>query len=342
MNQYQHQWPTDAYGKIWSRCYRWRQARTDMKRRNESRYRWKTSASEKNERPVGSAGRLLARKIKITFVGKPPKHHFTRNFEQRTNRGDQDEAQQEEDELALTESRSQNGLSVKSSEYLPSSHFTSTRGMQGAHQPSTTQTTAQENPSLLKRYPSPCAFCNYLPIIPKDIRGQVLNLFFDIPHVVSRLESSGLVHDLHLETLLSWDREDRQEFCNRLPQNLFSTLDLTTITMRLVEEPWLQSKALITTSATNTQGERQRTVEDQCENVPWPDDSVKRLLMTSPDILSELKRAMGQNGSDELLTRLTVSSFCQWLRWHYRVTSSRNSLTNMVLYFSKTTGHTSK
>jgi hypothetical protein len=316
MNQYQHQWPIDAYSKIWGLYYKWKVTRKGLNTRlplPKSTYHRITAVNVtrgKTGRRSGDSTRLSkARKTRTLFVGKPPlRQEFVSKIKRRTDRGVKGEGQQDEDEGEPTQasSRCRNAMPAMSSQSFPSSDSASILCMQGVCQPPTTQTMVQGKPSLLKRYPSSCPFCHFLPIVPDDIRSQLLRLFSDIPHVVSHLGSCGLVHDLHLTTLLSWDRGDRQEFCSHLPQNLFSNLDLIAITTRLVEQPRLESDDLISTS-TNTWGEQQRSVEEKCENVPWPDENVKKLLMTSPDLLSELRRAMGKHGTDELLTRLTVS-----------------------------------
>lgn len=317
LNEYQNQWPIDAYSTIWGQYYKWRTLRKGLDTRllpNKSTYQRITAANiarGKADSRSGDSGRLSkAHKTRTLFVGKLPlgKRSVWRN-KGKPNRELQNEGQQlngAEGEPTQTSPECRSAFSTPSSQSLPCSDTASILCIQGAQQPQTTGAMVLGKSSFLKRYPSPCAFCQFLPIISNDVRSQLLRLFSDIPHVVPHLGSNGLIHDLHLTTLFSWDREDRQEFCSYLPQNLFSNLDLILITTRLVEQSRSESNDLITTS-TNPAEEQQRSAEDKCENVPWPNENAKQLLMNSPDILSELKRAMGKHGTDELLTRLAVS-----------------------------------
>jgi hypothetical protein len=157
-----------------------------------------------------------------------------------------------------------------------------------------------------KHYPSRCTICGYTPPIPEETRAELRYLFSDSTHILPLLASSGLIHDRHLAILLALRIRDREEFCDRLPKNLFSSLDLDIITERLAaKEP------TATTSEVFPPAPLPQT-EQASANLQWPGGATRFVLMNTADFLPTLKHAMGLNNKGTLFTR-TIVSLTRWI-----------------------------
>ncbi len=310
MCRYLLQWPILAYANYWAINYRNKRIRrtaeevTNMRihteraqnpRRRKRKTRYDMEICEGTTATNRTPGKRESRIV--TFVGKPPPHLkvVTRCPQEREVSTGAEIANKSPQILHADPSMEHPAATAAS---LPKRYPLDSETPlcpQVIHP----RTSGEKRPNL-KHYPSPCAYCGYLPTIPNAIQFALLNLFCAVPHVVPILAKSGLVHDRHLEIFSAWNPEDRQEFCDRLPRSPFSALDIAVITDLLVNLPYLEPTIADGAAA-------EPAMREVVEGSPWPDDATKALLMGSPNFLSDLQYAMRLDDNEALFSRMIVS-----------------------------------
>jgi hypothetical protein len=290
MHRYDNKWPIDAYAHMWRRYTRWKPTRVALEDKTSSvipsnsllsqSTRLGQCHSRGKRAPAGNEAdhASASRNQIIEFVGKPPP-------------------------CVNSKDAWKSGISARQNSpprTLPSASKGENRNVQAVNQPET-------DPDHTIIYLSPCAICGYLPPISEDIRVGIRKLFSDVPHVIQNLSQSGLVHDRHLALLASLDKRNKQEFCDRLPRNLFSALELFAITNRLMDFS-------LNSGPPAPQGPCD--VLKRHTELEWPDAATKILLQESPNILSVLRRTMGLQFRPALFLRITV---CRSLMVQYAI-----------------------
>lgn len=314
MCRYLFQWPIDTYAKIWEPYHRRKMIRKMVTKKTKT-IATKTQSHKSRRRKTGKAifggahvreglpvvtpdKAATRRPWTIFFVGKPPPRVKSSAVRAVSEEGTLFNAPQPGQYSPVTPSATT--VAPLSSQH-PSPNL---RLPEPPQTPVVRLPTEPPTISISNHYPSPCAFCGYVPRIPREVQVELYSMFSAIPHVVPILAMNGLIHGRHLAMLLTWDKGDRQEFCNRLPSNYFSAPDMAMVTDLLVNyEPQELSDS---TGAAETQSHF--IMDGECESVPWPDDTTKALLMNSANILSDLEHAMGLGSDNPLFTRIIVSS----------------------------------
>lgn len=301
--QYLFQWPIGAYARIWATGYRNRMVagtteRVTSPKKSQKLKRRNTRTVRKRQTRKGTTATAdtpgSRKSSTVTFVGKIPPHMKVFAPGDSSTVGVETAnkvSQQKRTNLPISDPTT---APTHPSENFPLDPKTSTCSGNICPRPS------DENKFDLNHYPSPCACCGYLPAIPSEIRFGLYDLFSAVPHVVPILARSGLVHDRHLEMLRTWNQEDRQEFCDRLPRGSFSALDIAVVTDLLVNVPCPEPVVV----DDNAAGSGMR---EEVESVPWPDTTTKNLLKDSANFLSDLQHAMRLDGNKALFTRIIVS-----------------------------------
>ncbi|KAF5358332.1 hypothetical protein D9756_001409 [Leucocoprinus leucothites] len=282
---YATQWPVDAYAQLWEKTARRRSQRQkgQVTATPSNSHINNTTGSNANHtrNDEDSSTDIEPRPRIVTFIGKPPPSVITRK---------ESAAKRRAQSIAPSPSQSSS-----SSPIPPICHTIPTASLSA-------QSRTAGGADRKESHPSPCAICGYLPPIPEDIRVNLRQQFSDAVHVIPNLAKSGLIHDHHLRLLLSLSEQARLEFCDRLPRNNFSALDLATIADRLVNST--SSKGMNHPGIGSMPDELQIGYERADTVFQWPDDETQQALKTAPDILSVLKRATGLDTEPAFFSRI--------------------------------------